>query len=371
MLECAVVLKRVDRLLMLELVPPFLFALCAFIILIVGAALLKPLLSFMIQYGVGADVFFQLLVLTLPQWVVYTFPMAMLTGTLLAVGRLSGEQEITALRTAGVSLYRIALPVLFFALVLSLATFILNEWIAPYTNYRADLLKQRVIRERTGAARESKVNLPFYQGGYLSYLLVAEALEGEALQHLNLLNFDQRTHEIAWQLSADSAWWNGQRWRFFQGRVYNFLQEGVVTTRFTEWDVPEFNLSPATIAERSKDPSELSVFDLRRLIEYQIAAGLDISYIRRFQTDYYFKFSIPFASLFFVLIGVPLAILPQRTSTSMGLGFSLLIVLLYFFLYTLCVQTGRGGIVHPAAAAWIPNLSVFAVGLVLMRLRNR
>ena len=371
MLESAAVLKRVDRLVMVELIPPFLFALFAFIILIVGAALLKPLLSFLIRYGVGADVFFAMLFLSLPQWIVFTFPMAMLTGTLLAVGRLSGDAEITALRAAGINLYRITWPILYFALVLALATFILNEWIAPYTNHQLEVLKQRIIREKTGTVKEAKVSLPFYRKGYLSYLLVAESLEGERLENLNLLSFDPQTHETTWHLSAETSSWTGKEWKFYDGKVYNFLEEGVVTTRFQEWNVPEFDLSPATIAERSKDPMELSVFDLRRLIHYQQEAGLDISIIRRFQTDYYFKFSIPFASLFFVLIGVPLAIIPQRASTSMGLGFSLLIVLGYFFLYTVAVQMGRGDVVHPAFAAWIPNLSVFLAGMGLLRVRNR
>lgn len=371
MIESMTVLKRVDRLVMVELIPPFLFALLAFIILIVGAALLKPLLSFLIRYGVGADVFFSMLFLSLPQWIVFTFPMAMLTGTLLAVGRLSGDAEITALRAAGVNLYRITWPILYFALVLALVTFILNEWIAPYTNHQLEVLKQRVIREKTGTLKEARVTLPFYRKGYLSYLLVAESLEGETLKDLNLLSFDPQTHETTWHLSAETSSWTGMEWKFYNGKVYNFLEEGVVTTTFKEWNVPEFDLSPATIAERSKDPMELSVFDLRRLIHYQQQSGLDISIIRRFQTDYYFKFSIPFASLFFVLIGVPLAIIPQRASTSMGLGFSLLIVLGYFFLYTVAVQMGRGGVVDPAFAAWMPNLSVFVIGLGLLRVRNR
>jgi lipopolysaccharide export system permease protein len=130
-------------------------------------------------------------------------------------------------------------------------------------------------------------------------------------------------------------------------------------------------LSPADIALKSKNPNELSVFDLRKIIGLQKQSGLDASVIRRFQVEYYFKFSIPFSPLFFVLIGVPLAIMPLRSSTSMGMGMSLLIVLFYFLLYTLSMQMGRGGIIAPPVAAWIPNGAVFLSGLALMRARNR
>lgn len=364
-------LKRVDRLVLTELLPPFFFAAGAFLVLIVGAALLKPLLDFLIKYGVGADVFLELLILSLPQWIVYTFPMAMLSGTLLAVGRLSGDSEITALRAAGISLYRITIPILFFALALSLATFILNEQVAPYANYRFDNIKQRIVQEKTGNVAQNKVSLNFYRQGYLSYLLLADELEKSALTDLNLLSFDPITHEYSWHLQAKNASWNGSRWSFYNGKVHNFLGEGVVTTKFDEWEVPDFDLSPADIALKSKNPSELSVFDLRKIISYQQKSGIDPATIRRFQVEYYFKFSIPFSPLFFVLIGVPLAIMPLRSSTSMGMGLSLLIVLLYFLLYTLSMQMGRGGMIAPPVAAWIPNGAVLLSGLALMRARNR
>ncbi len=365
------VLKRIDRLVMIELTPPFLFATFAFLVLIIGAALLKPLLDFIIKYGVSADVFLELLLLSLPQWVVYTFPMAMLSGTLLAVGRLSGDSEITALRAAGVSLYRITLPILFFALVLSLITFILNEQIAPYANYRFETIKQRIIQEKTGRVAQNKVSLNFYRQGYLSYLLLADKLENANLKDLNLLSFDPRTHEYSWHLQAQNARWDGSRWSFYSGKVHSFLSEGVVTTKFDEWVVPDFDLSPADIALKSKNPGELSVFDLRKIISYQKESGMDARTIRRFQVEYFFKFSIPFSPLFFVLIGVPLAIIPLRSSTSMGMGLSLLIVLLYFLLYTLSMQMGRGGMILPSVAAWIPNGAVFLSGIILMRVRNR
>jgi len=366
------VLKAVDRLILKELLPPFFFAFFAFVILIVGAALLKPLLAFLIKYNLGGLAFLKLLLLALPEWVVYTFPMAMLTGTLLAVGRLSGDSEIVALRTAGISLYRITWPIMFFALVLSLVTFTISELVAPVTNHQFDLSKQRIIEQKSGQMHETKVSLSFYQSGYLAYQLQAEELKGDTLSNLHLFHFQQNSGKCDWYLTAANARWTGESWSFHYGTLYNFLAGGMVTTTtFTRWDLPEFALSPSTIAERSKDPSELSASELSRIIRYQREAGLSEDYIRRFEVDYFFKFSIPFSPLFFVLIGVPLAILPQRTSTSMGMGFSLLIVLGYFFLFTISSQMGRGSIVPPLLAAWIPNLALLMVGLVLLKVKDR
>jgi len=352
--------------------PPFLFALAAFIVLVIFAGVMKPLLEFATRYGTRPDVFFQYLVLALPQWIVYTFPMAMLTGAMLAVGRLSSNLEIVAMRAAGVSLYRFALPFLIFALILSGVTFVLSEQVAPYTNSRLQELKRSVILEKTGQVAEDRINLTLYEKTGLKYVLVADHLERNQLTNLNLFHFEPETSNRNWYLQAKGATWLDDHWQFRQGTLYKFQPDGtVVTTNFAETSAVNFDLNPASIARHSKDPAELTIRELKKVIAYQKESGLSPSFVRRFETDYFFRFSIPLSSIFFVLIAVPLAIAPVRTSTPMGMGFSILVLLLYIFLLILSTQIGRGGILPPYFAAWIPNMTVLLIGIALLQIRNR
>jgi len=365
-------LKRIDKLVLVELMPPFLFALGAFVVLVIFAGVMKPLLQFATRYGVQMDVFFAYFILALPQWIVYTFPMAMLTGAMLAVGRLSSNLEVIAMRAAGISLYRFALPFLVFAIILSGVTFVVSEQVAPYTNSRLEELRRRVILEKTGQVSEDRVNLTLYEKSGLKYVLVADHLEENELTNLNLFYFDPEASSRNWYLRAKAATWVGDRWQFYDGTLYRFQPDGtVVTTTFGESSAVKFDLSPASIARHSKDPSELTVKELKRVIAYQKESGLSASYVRQFETDYHFRFSIPLSAVFFVLIAVPLAIMPVRTSTPMGMGFSILVLLLYIFLLILSTQMGRGGVVPPYIAAWIPNLAVLILGIAFLQVRNR
>lgn len=365
-------LKRIDKLVLIELLPPFLFALGAFIVLVIFAGVMKPLLEFATRYGVGMDIFFRYFLLSLPQWIVYTFPMAMLTGAMLAVGRLSSNLEVVAMRAAGVSLYRLILPFLVFALILSGVTFVLSEQVAPYTNSQLQELKRRVILEKTGQVAEDRINLTLYEKTGLKYVLVADHLEEKELTNLNLFYLDPEARNRNWYLQAKGATWTGDRWQFRNGTLYKFQPDGtVVTTSFAETSAVNFDLSPGAIARHSKDPSELTIKELKRVIAYQKESGLTPSYVRRFETDYFFRFSIPLSTIFFVLIAVPLAIMPVRTTTPLGMGFSILVLLLYIFLLILSTQIGRSGVLPPYLAAWIPNLAVLLIGVGLLQVRNR
>jgi len=365
-------LKRIDKLVLVELLPPFFFALGAFIVLVIFAGVMKPLMEFATRYGAGIDVFFRYFILALPQWVVYTFPMAMLTGTMLAVGRLSSNLEVVAMRAAGISLYRFTLPFLVFAVILSAVTFVLNEQVAPYANSRLEELKREVILEKTGQVTEDRISLTLYEKSGLRYFLFADHLEKNELTDLNLFYFEPISGRRDWHLQAKSASWIADHWQFRDGTLYKTQPEGtIVTTSFEESSAVDFDLSPASIARHSKDPSELTISELRQVIAYQKESGLSPAYILRFETDYFFKFSIPLSTIFFILIAIPLAILPMRTTTSLGMGFSILILMLYIFLLILSTQIGRGGLVQPWLAAWIPNLAVLIIGLALLQIRNR
>lgn len=366
-------MSKLDKLALIELLPAFLFSLAAFIVLVILAGVMKPVIEIMTKYGVGAQVVLKYFFLALPQWVVYTFPMAMLTGTMLAVASLSGHFEIVAIRGAGISLPRLMVPFVVFALLLSAFTYFMNERVAPYANRALQALEKDIIEAKTGKVEEQLVNLRLMQGGKLRYFLIAESLKGNVLSSVNLFSFEPKSQNQIFYLRAESANWIEDRWQFNNGIIYNFREDGsVIATKFTSTAAEEFAMTPKQIAKFSRDPSELTIKELREVIRhYKEEEQLPSSYLRRFQVDYFFKFSIPISPLFFVLMAVPLSIMPVRTTTATGMGYSILILLVYIFLLIGCTQAGRGGLIAPILAAWIPNLAVFIIGIVLIWLKNR
>src|SRR4051812_1625776 len=119
-------LRRLDRLILKELIGPWLFGVAMFTVLIMAASYLFKASDFLVQ-GVGGFTVFQFILLNLPGIMVKTFAMAVLLASLLAFGRLSSDSEIVAVRAAGVSVFRIMQPVALFSVVIAVIAFVVDE----------------------------------------------------------------------------------------------------------------------------------------------------------------------------------------------------------------------------------------------------
>ena len=132
-------MNKLDRLIVRELIGPWLFGVAIFTALIFASVLLVRITDMVVK-GVPLEIVFELSILLLPGIVVKTFSMAMLLAALLAFGRLSNDSEIVAIRAAGASLFRVMRPVLVFSAIVALVSFLVNEWIVPGASYQATSL---------------------------------------------------------------------------------------------------------------------------------------------------------------------------------------------------------------------------------------
>lgn len=362
-------IRKVDRLILNELMQPFVFGLLSFSILMVSATMLKPALDFMLKYNLPFGLFLKMIVLGMPQVITFAFPMAVLLGSLLAISRLSNDNEIVALRAAGVSLWRAAAPAFFFGLTVTGVTFLLNEMIVPSANSEITTMKNDVIMRKTGAIMQENMVLPFYEEGKLAFLLIANKLEGDRLEGVKFYHFGE-SEGSDWWIYANTGNWVNDNWVFRDGERYQVMNDGTVLTSFFDsFDIKELNITSAQLRRKAKTSLEMNIAELRSFIRELKKEGLDKD-ARKNLTEYYFKFSTPFSCLFFVLIAFPLAISPARTSGGTGMGISLLIVLAYYVMLMLCTRLGQAGAIEPVIAGWIPNSVVAAVGLYLFRLKN-
>ena len=363
-------LRRVDRLILGELTQPLFFGLVSFSLLIVSATMLKPALDFMINFNLPFALFLKMMALGLPQVITFAFPMAVLLGTLLAVGRLSNDHEIVALRASGVSLWRAAAPVFYFGVLVTGVTFLLNELIVPAANSEITEMKNQIVLRKTGAIKQENLVLPFYARGTLNFLLVAETLEGDSLSGVKFYHFGETEYDN-WWIFASRGSWQEDHWIFHEGKRFQVMHDGtVMTSAFDKLDIEELKVTSRQLHRRSKTSLEMSIAELRSYIRQLVREGL-IKEARKNAVEYYFKFSTPFSCLFFVLVAFPLAISPARTTGGTGMGIALLIVLVYYVLLMLCTRLGQAGVMNPFIAGWIPNAIIAAAGLWLFGMKDR
>jgi lipopolysaccharide export system permease protein len=127
-------MRILDKYILKELLGPFVFGICAFSSILVGTGTLFRIAQYITKYGASLTSVAKLFVYSLPAIIVVTFPMSMLLAALLAFSRLSSTSEITAMKSGGISFYRLAAPVVVAAFLVSLFAIGFNEFLVPAAN---------------------------------------------------------------------------------------------------------------------------------------------------------------------------------------------------------------------------------------------
>jgi len=358
------VIKIIDRYIFLELIEPFLFGLGAFTAILSCSMIMFELVRAVVINGMPLLVALQIFVYRLPGIIIYIFPMATLLAALLAFSRLSHDSEITAFKSSGISIFRLIVPVIFLGLLVSFANLVFSEIVVPEANRAA---KNLVIGQATNRAPKLQKNvfLPELQQGELKRIFYAETMEGGKLKGVVIQEFS--SGKLAQIINADEALWNkdNNQWLFKKGTVYIIAPTGEYkhTIKFEEQFVT-IKYSPADFDIGDKNPDDMNYNELKEFISLKEKMGVDVV---DFKIRLYMKTAIPFASLVFAVLGAPLGLSPRRTSGSMGLGVSILVIFFYYISTFISISFGEMGALSPFFAAWFPNFITGGVGWYILR----
>ena len=356
-----------DRYMLSELAGPFLFGVAAFTLIFAATEILNigRLVS-----SEHAPLWAALLVFcwSLPADVVLVIPMALLLGTLLAVQRLSGESEITALKAAGVTFARIVAPLLAVGIVMSFVTYLLQELVVPYANDQLIEIENSVINHVSAFSRDLTVSAPLPGGGRQVTIATAYEPNSRALLHVTLIQYDNR-NEPRQIIFADRAEFTADKWTLQNSSVYRFNPDG---TTLSEPGVPqqevEIGERPTDLTKRmsNDDPENMSRSQIAELVQ---SGQLTETEQRKYVTTYQEKLARPFACFVFMLIAIPFGLRAIRTSgsTSLGFGVSLAIVFVYYVVMTICSFAAEAMVAFAALWAWVPNILFTAIGLSRLR----
>lgn len=362
-----------------EMALPFLFGVVAFTSIGTAIGSLFELVRLIAEKGLPIHLAAQLYLLQAPRIIVLTFPMSTLLATLLAYGRLSGDSEITALRSCGVSVYRLVAPAIALSLIVTAGTFAFNELVVPQANQRAATILQTALEQKGLQPRENEdilyrefgeisVQKPdgqFDTESVLQRLFYARRFDGETMFGITVLDFSQSDFNQI--ILAEQGVWqpDDNSWLFSQGTSYivdaeggyrnilNFEQQRVALPR-TPLDI---GFSPSV--------EEMTITQLQQFIRMEEIDGTPRR-LRQLQVQLHLKYAIPFICITFALVGAPLGLRSQRSSSTLGLGLSILIIFGFYILAFVSQALGQTGTLSPAVAAWLPNLIVGGVGASLI-----
>ena len=292
-----------------------------------------------------------------------TLPIAMLVGALFTLGMLSKHSEITAMRAAGMRIFWIVRPVLLLGFALSIFSFVINETLIPYATRRVREIYNIDIREKHKTGTYSREDFWWRQENDFYSVNMFDSRDNTLLQlsRFTVNNDFECTH----RLDAQKAQWLSERFGWSMSQAHELRFRGTELEDSSSYkNLPlVINKNPVDFYSAKTDPNTMSYRQLRKFIKQQAADGLDI---RGYLSDLYAKISYPLVVFFATFVALPFALRPARSgSMAVSALAGIVIAFTYFAVHSFSLALGRAELWPPLLAAWVANLLMGLVGVIL------
>ncbi len=310
-----------------------------------------------------------------PQFVYYLVPMAALLAALVTIGLLTRNSELIVMRACGISIYRVALPLLVFGAGASLFLFLLENHLLASSNRQAEELKHEI---RTGTRRTIDLLNRRWVVGQQGEIYHYEFFDPrrQDLGNLSIYEFAPKDWQLIRRTFAQqTSFERGTappgaargRWTAKLGWVREFSRAGD-TRSFATFETRALRLEPpAYFGTERPEADRMTYGQLKQHIATMRAAGFNVVPLL---VDLQRKIAFPFVTVIMTLIAVPFAVTTGRRGALYGIGVGIVLAMVYWTANNLFAAIGSAGILAPVLAAWAPNL-LFGAGAAYLLLTVR
>jgi len=356
----------VNRYIFAQLTPPFAINLGFFTFIFLMAEMLK-ITDLIVNYNVSILDIFKILAFSTPYFLVYIIPMSCMMSVLLSFLRMSSDNEIIALKTGGVSLYRMLPPVLIFCLCGCLLSFFMSLYGMPQGRLAIKELTFKVFSSNLDLGLKERT----FNDSFEDVMLYVNRIDGQSKRLIDVFIEDKRREDVVSTVVAPRGDLFSEPSEFvFRLRLYDGIinQVGLEarsahTISFDVYDLRLDLKKAAAGAGGTKHRKEMSVSELKAAMQRKKVR--DKGYYKMLLT-YHQKFSIPFACFALGVLAMPLGIQSKSAKRSSGLVLGLVCFLFYYLLLSLGVVFGETGDYPPLVGMWVPNVVMGTLGVVLL-----
>jgi lipopolysaccharide export system permease protein len=354
-------LPILDRYIVKEMLGPFAFGFVA-ITLFMTVNMLYLAADFIFGKGIPVNLTLRWLVLQLPALMYLILPFSTLCGVMLGFGRLAGDYELTALRTSGVPLHRIALPGYVVGAMMFGLAFLVNENLAPPAERQADVVFRQIAYHSSQPIIAPNQVIKTTNGSQQYMLFVGSVDSATGLMH-NIMIFVNEAgyYPVTW--IADTARQVNGKIQLYNGVESHTGKDGMISAQqhFKQMDIPIGDTS--ALYGGSLTAFEMNSKELKLQVQAEKSSGEDA---RQDEMVLQEKFAMPAASLIAVIMALPLAARFGRHGRAVGALMTIAAMVVYYLFMAATNAMGKNGVMSTWLAAWTPNILFGTIGLFLL-----
>lgn len=357
--------KLVFYYLLSEMVPTFFVGVITFVSILLLFQVLK-LTDTLLQHDVSVRTLVHLLSYLSISFLPAILPMSLIFAIVLSYNRLSGDSEIIAFKSLGLSMWPIIIPGLTLGLSVALLSGYTSFKIGPWGNRQFEVL----ITDIGNSKIISAIKEGTFSDGFFNLVVYANTIDKELDELKEVFIYDERDPKSPTTIIAEKGKivtaksFNAHKAfvRLTNGDIHKMSDEGHTMVHFKIYDLKI--VEPTNKQTRDKSINSMTYSDLKKLL----ATEEDPKKLRRYNYEWQQRFSLSFACLLFVLVGIGLGCRTNSRSGKSGGGvISVGVIVVYWILYIVGNSLLKTPSVPVMIAAWLPSIVLLPTGLLLLR----
>lgn len=350
-----------------EMMPPFVINLMFFTFVFLMVEMLK-VTDMVVNYRVSVFTVLVMLAYSTPYFLTYVIPMSVMITVLLTFLRLSGDNEIVALKSSGMSIYGLLPPVMLFCMLGCLLTLFMTVYGMAWGRLSFKELTYKIVSSNLEIGLKDRT----FNDSFEDVVLYINKIDPDTKELQDIFIEDKRTQNIVSTVVAP----RGKLFKDMDEYVYTLiLYNGVIyqvdakdrSTNYINFDTYEvrLDLKQATsgFKQEKKHIKEMNLVELSNYLNN--SSRRDNKYYNALM-ELHKKFSIPIACFALGLLAIPLGIQSGSTKKSFGLVLGMIFFLIYYLLLTAGLVFGETGACPPVMGMWFPNIVMGGLGLYLL-----
>jgi LPS export ABC transporter permease LptG/LPS export ABC transporter permease LptF len=361
--------RILDEYVVREFLNTFFLVLCGFVLLMLVFTFFE-IMGDILRNHIPVSAVGAYLLNLAPSMIYQIAPLAVLIGVLVTFGVLNRNSEIVAMKATGISLYRLVIPILCIAAMLSISLFLFDDYFLPQANRKQEALHNLIKGRPAQTVLHPEKNWIFGQPrpGESARIFYYQYFDRDRDEFVNLsvFEFDATTFALSRRIFAARAVWEPttSSWAFLKGWQREIKGANVADYHeFAEASFPEIHEDPGYFVKEKLQSQEMNFGQLDSYIGDLRQSGFDTM---RLRVELWHKLAYPLVAIVMAMLAIPFALSMGRRGSLTGIAVAIGVALVYYVVDNFFGALGNVNYLPAAMAAWSSDILFGLVGFYLL-----